>query len=45
MGAAEAERRKSGTKITIRHSEELYEDGTLDFTCNERARAAVQITS
>jgi alpha-L-rhamnosidase len=30
-----------GTKITIRHSEELYEDGTLDFTCNERARAAV----
>jgi alpha-L-rhamnosidase len=32
---------EKGTKITIRHSEELYNDGTLNFTCNERARAAV----
>lgn len=32
---------EQGTKITIRHSEELYDDGTLNFTCNERARAAV----
>ncbi|MCG8307446.1 MAG: glycoside hydrolase family 78 protein [Cytophagales bacterium] len=31
-----------GTKVRIRFSEELYEDGTLNFTCNERAKATVE---
>jgi alpha-L-rhamnosidase len=33
---------RKGTKITIKHSEELYEDGTLNFTCNENAEARVE---
>ena len=35
---------EKGTKITIKHSEELYEDGTLNFTCNERAKATIEYT-
>ena len=31
-----------GTKITIRFSEELKKDGTLDLTCNEHARATAE---
>ncbi len=33
---------EKGTKIRIRFSEELYEDGTLNFTCNENAKASVE---
>jgi alpha-L-rhamnosidase len=33
-----------GDKIRIRFSEELYEDGTLNFTCNENAKATVDYT-
>ena len=35
---------KKGTKITIRFSEELSGDGTLDLTCNENALATAQYT-
>jgi alpha-L-rhamnosidase len=31
-----------GTKVTLRFSEELHDDGTLDFTCNEKAKATVE---
>ncbi len=33
---------KKGTRIKIRFSEELYEDGTLNFTCNENAKATIE---
>jgi alpha-L-rhamnosidase len=35
---------KKGTKVKIRFSEELYDDGTLNYTCNERAKATVEYT-
>ena len=31
-----------GTKVRLRFSEELHDDGTLDFTCNEKAKAMVE---
>ena len=31
-----------GTRIKIRFSEELNEDGTLNFTCNEGAKATIE---
>lgn len=31
-----------GDKVRIKFSEELNEDGTLDFTCNEHAKATVE---
>jgi len=31
-----------GTRVFLRFSEELHEDGTLDFTCNEKAKATVE---
>jgi alpha-L-rhamnosidase len=33
---------KKGTKVFLRFSEELHDDGTLDFTCNEKAKATVE---
>lgn len=35
---------EKGTKIKIRFSEELYEDGTLNYCCNENAKASVEYT-
>lgn len=32
---------EKGDTLKIRFSEELYENGTLNFTCNERAKATV----
>ena len=31
-----------GTRVHLRFSEELHEDGTLDFTCNEKAKATAE---
>lgn len=33
---------KKGDTLKIRFSEELYEDGTLNYTCNERAKATIE---
>ncbi|MCD6596343.1 MAG: family 78 glycoside hydrolase catalytic domain, partial [Bacteroidales bacterium] len=33
---------EKGTKLRIRFSEELYEDGTLNYTCNEKAKASLE---
>jgi len=33
---------KRGTRVFLRFSEELHDDGTLDFTCNEKAKATVE---
>lgn len=33
---------EKGTRVKIRFSEELYEDGTLNFTCNEKAKATIE---
>lgn len=33
---------EKGDTLKIRFSEELYEDGTLNYTCNERAKATIE---
>ena len=33
---------EKGTRLKIRFSEELYKDGTLNYTCNEHAKATIE---